>query len=769
VTPQSPEELTQTLFEASGDALFLFDPDTEQILHVNPMAQRLCGVTRQELLRTQAGQLFCAETPDGRERLLQAFGKTGVWSAEEGVLLRSPESATWIPVGLTVSRLQVKPKALGLITARDLRAQRETHSQLQKREADLRRVLASVPCCLWSIQFDDQGRPRHAYHSPGVERITGRPPEFYSRNPEAWVGTVHALDRPELAAAYRRLQEGQDQSIEREYRVLWPDGTSHWVRNRVLATRDDFGIRLDGVVMDIDEQKRAEEALRASESKYRALAENLEQCIFLKDNELRYLAVNQRFCQALGRSPVDILGQTDRLLYPPHLAAKYQEADQRVLREGRRLEVEEQNLVNEQLRTVHLVKTPVRNDQGDIVGVLGIFWDVTEQRLLEAKVRHVQKMEAVGQLASGVAHDFNNLLTVILGNVSLLRAGRTSLDLDYELLSATEKAALRAAELTSKLLGFSRRTALRLVETNLNTCVEETVMILRRTIDPAITIQVDSAPNLWKVEADPSQMNQVLMNLCLNARDAMPKGGRLRVETSNGVLDEDYARLHLEARSGEFVRLRVEDTGHGIPPEVRQRIFEPFFTTKEPGKGTGLGLAMVFGILKQHKGWIDCYSEVGHGTRFDVYLPRYHRADEATPGAAASGLLVQGHETILLVDDEAMIRTLGQNILQSYGYRVLLAEDGARAVEIYRRERQQIDLVLLDVTMPGLSGHDAYQRLLQINPDVRVLLASGYSAEEIVQWPADHVAGFVRKPYLPEELAQAVRVGLEKKRMRDEG
>jgi two-component system cell cycle sensor histidine kinase/response regulator CckA len=768
LTPQSRQELTQTLFEESGDALFLFDPDTDQVLHVNPMALRLCGFTRQELLRTPASQLYRSETPGDVERLRRAFADSGIFHAADGFLLRSTKPAGWIPVELTVSRLQVQPKPLGLITARDLRAQRETYSQLQKKEADLQRVLASVPCCLWSVEFDSQGRPAHTYHSAGVEKITGRWPEFYTHDPEAWISTVHSLDRTHILEAYRQLQKGGENSAELEYRVVWPDGTDHWVRNRVIATRDPrgLGVRLDGVMTDIEERKRAEAALRNREIQYLSLAENLEQCVFLKDRELRYRAVNQRFGQALGCAVADILGKTDSELYPPHLAVKYQADDQRVLREGRRLEREEQNFVNAQLRTVHVVKTPVRDEQGEITGVLGIFWDVTDQRLLEAKVRHVQKMEAIGQLASGVAHDFNNLLTVILGNVSLLRAGRAPGEIDEELLNTTEKAALRAAELTNKLLGFARRTTLRLVETNLNTCVEETVMILRRTIDPAIRIEVNLAPQLWRIEADPSQMNQVLMNLCLNARDAMPTGGRLRLETSNGVLDEDYARQHLEARPGEFVRLRVEDTGHGIPPEVRQRIFEPFFTTKEPGKGTGLGLAMVFGIVKQHQGWIDCYSELDRGTRFDVYLPRYHRPEESAPRTAAAQLPAQGHETILLVDDEAMIRTLGQNILQSYGYRVLVAEDGAKAVEIYRRDPQQIDLVLLDVTMPGLSGRDAYEQMMQFNPEVRVLFASGYSAEEIAQWPGDHVQGFVRKPYLPEELAQAVRARLEKPRSR---
>ena len=275
---------------------------------------------------------------------------------------------------------------------------------------------------------------------------------------------------------------------------------------------------------------------------------------------------------------------------------------------------------------VENLQTPFFGPDGQVLGLIGICRDITERKRLEEQLRQAQKMEAVGQLAGGVAHDFNNLLTAILGNVSLLLSSKPATDPDHELLAATEQAAQRATDLTRQLLGFSRQTMLRLEPTDLNAAIQEIVAILRRTIDPRITVDVQTAPELWSVQADPGQINQVLMNLCINARDAMPQGGILRLETANVILDDSSSRLHLEARPGAFVRLRVRDTGQGIPPDVRPRIFEPFFTTKGPGKGTGLGLAMVYGIVKQHRGWIECDSEVGQGTYFDMYLPQFQDA-----------------------------------------------------------------------------------------------------------------------------------------------
>ncbi len=396
------------------------------------------------------------------------------------------------------------------------------------------------------------------------------------------------------------------------------------------------------------------------------------------------------------------------------------------------------------------------------VHLLGVAMDVHHEKQLEQQFRSAQKMEAIGQLAGGIAHDFNNMLTAVLGNANLVL---DDLDANSPLrpdLEEIVKAAERAAALTRQLLAFGRKQVLQPVSVDLNASVRDLMQMLRRVIGEHIELTTVGDPQLSPIRADPTQIEQVVMNLVVNARDAMPTGGRLSIETANVKLDQDYAAGHLSVRPGRYVMLAVSDTGTGIDEATRRRLFEPFFTTKALGKGTGLGLATVYGIVKQSGGYIWVYSELGHGTTFKVYLPVGEEVPHVPHPHKEAAQPARGSETILLVEDEPAVRSLARVLLERAGYRVIPAANAQEAVLQFQSVGTEIDLVITDVVMPGASGPALLRYLSDQRPDLKVLFMSGYAHDAV---PAlgrlDKDAIFLQKPFTAERLIEKVREALE--------
>jgi signal transduction histidine kinase/DNA-binding response OmpR family regulator len=385
--------------------------------------------------------------------------------------------------------------------------------------------------------------------------------------------------------------------------------------------------------------------------------------------------------------------------------------------------------------------------------------DLTRQRKLEDQLLQAQKMEAVGQLAGGIAHDFNNLLTVIMSYSSMLLMDMEPDSAIRGDVQEISHAAARAAALTRQLLAFSRKQVMQLRAVNVNEVVTDVERMLRRLIGEDITLTAHLEPNLAHINGDPGQLEQVLINLAVNARDAMPDGGALTITTGNAELSDDYSDRHLGAGPGKYVMLAVTDTGSGMTREVQQRLFEPFYTTKGPGKGTGLGLATVHGIVKQSGGDIYVYSEVGHGTTFKVYFPRLTAAAELIATAEEHVAIVpRGTETILLAEDDEALRALGERVLIAFGYTVLVARTGAEALRIVAEHVGPIDLIATDVVMPEMNGSQLVAKVLKARPGIRVLFMSGYTDDEVVRRGViDGQAAFLQKPFTPDLLANKVR------------
>jgi len=596
------------------------------------------------------------------------------------------------------------------------------------------------------------------FASHSIERLLGFTPAELVGHPG--FERVHPDDLPRVHAALRDIIANPGTPAGLELRWRHKDGSWRYIDGVAVDRLAEPAV---GAIVvnfrDVSERRTAEAALRDSEERYRTLVEGVRDIIFALSPEGTISSLNPAFETITGWRREAWVGQPfERLVHPEDLPLALELLGRVVRGELRPASQFRVRTAKSDYRVGEFSATPQLHE-GRLVGILGIGRDVTERVQLEQQLRQAQKMEAVGRLAGGIAHDFNNILTAITGYADLLLEDLGATDPRRQDADEIHKAADRAAGLTRQLLAFSRQQVLQPTVLEVNKLVSDLEKMLRRLLGEDVALTTQLAPTTGRVKADPGQLEQVIMNLAVNARDAMPNGGKLTLETGNVDLDESYATDHYPARAGPFVMLAVSDTGTGMSEATQAHMFEPFFTTKEKGKGTGLGLATVYGIVKQSGGFIWVYSEVGHGTTFKLYLPRVQElAERASQPAQTPARAARGTETVLVVEDEAPVRSVARQVLERHGYTVLEAPSAEAALDIATRYSGAIHLLLTDVVMPGLNGRELATRLADLRPDARVIFMSGYTDDAVTRHGVlEPGSAYVQKPFTPDAIARKVR------------
>ena len=744
-----------------SEASFLVDEDG-RIRDVNQEACRALGYSREELLGMQVVDLdpdFSTERWREHWQLLQS---------KRAMLFESrhrDKSGRMIQVEINANYFEYEGEAYNLALARDITERKAAEAAVRDSARRLAEAQRLAQIGSWELDLGDNV----LLWSDEIYRIFEIDPRRFGATYQAFLDAIHPDDRAMVDAAYCASLANRTQYAI-DHRLLFPDGRIKHVHEQCKTDFvDGRPSRSYGTVQDITVRKLAEEELRRRESYIRNILDSVDEGILVVDRELRIAAANRAFCASVGLPEAAVVGSrchetshgTDRPCCDPdpecpvlrtfasgqvHAAAHVH-----VDREGSK-------------RQVELKSYPVTDPTGAIVSVIETINDVTERGKLELQLRQAQKMEAIGTLAGGIAHDFNNMLTAIIGYGSLMSDAMAPGDPNRPWLEEVLAAAARAAQLAQDLLAFSRKQVVNPKPVELNAVVHSIDKLLRRLIGEDIELRTETAAVELVVLADAGQLGQVLMNLATNARDAMPRGGVLSIATRAVHHSADRSGAPDAVAPGDYAELTVADTGVGMDETVRTKLFEPFFTTKELGKGTGLGLSIVYGIVKQHGGSIDVCSEPGRGTTFQVLLPLVGEAVEGT-GARVAMVPVLGTETILLAEDDASVRGLITTVLRSQGYRVIAAVDGAEAIEQFAAHEADIDMLILDVIMPRLSGREAYEAVRLRRPDVLALFVSGYDDDLIqAKGTLDEHLHFLAKPLDPSELLGRVRAMLDARR-----
>jgi PAS domain S-box-containing protein len=604
------------------------------------------------------------------------------------------------------------------------------------------------------------------YVSPAFEKIWGRSVASLHANPKQWADFIFPEDRERVLAAFGGLT-GEKRSLDIEYRIVRPDGAIRWVLVRGFQVRDanDELIRHTGIVSDITERKRTEEMLRLLSS----AVEQANESILITEPNLdlpgpKIIFVNPAFTEMTGYTAAEVIGQTPRILQGPRTDRAVLNRLRKLLEEGKLFAGEAVNYRKDGTEIeMEWQIAPIRDAAGKITNFVSVQRDITARKKLEAHLLQSQKLETVGKLAGGIAHEFNSILTAIIGQCEFLIGDLPPASPLIANATEISMAANRAATLTRQLLAYGRKQFLQPEILDLNNVLASMAGTLRHLSGEAVDVRLVSSTGLKSVKVDVSQLEQVIMNLVMNAREAMPHGGKLTLETANATLDKEYAARYSELKPGEYVMLAVTDTGAGMTDDVKARAFEPFFSTKGVGEGTGLGLSTCYGIVKQSGGHISVYSEPGRGTTFKVYLPQIEPPPRIATVPQAAPALPHGTETILLVEDDPALRDMATGLLRRLGYTVFAASNGIEALSLKQQPGTgHIDLLFTDVVMPHMSGKELADRVRALYPHTKILFTSAYTENAIVhQGVLNPGVVLLQKPFTPSSMAHKVRQVLD--------
>jgi PAS domain S-box-containing protein len=752
------EEVLRSLVETSQDWIWSTDVEGRHS-YCNPAIEKILGYPPERFTERPALDFMHEDDREVMQGKLAQWIEQGIgwrnelirWRHRDGSVRYLESSA--VPIKSEDGQLQ---GFRGI--DRDITERLRTEQALRESEERFRTLVSNIPGV--SYRCSNDAHRTMEYISDEVQTLTGYPPsDFLGNRVRSFASVIHPDDRQMVESTTGDGVHRQE-PYSLEYRIVRADAQVRWVFEKGQGVFDDDGETrcLDGVIIDVTERQRSE----AERERLLSAIEQSGEVIFITDVSGAIQYVNPAFERTTGYSREEALGQNPRILKSGAQDQEYYRNLWQTLTSGKTWQG---RFINRRKDGTHYTEeatiSPVCDKSGNIVSYVAVKSDITQMLALEEQYRQAQKMEAIGQLTGGVAHDFNNILQAIIGFNSIALEDLDKKHPQRDALTEVAKAADRAATLVRQLLAFSRRQIMRPEDLDLNRVVSGLLKMLKRVIGEHIRIELVQGHRLGKVHADRGMVEQAVMNLCVNARDAMPNGGTLSIETQNVLIGADYCASHPWAKPGRFLLLSVTDTGRGMDRGTIEHIFEPFFTTKEEGHGTGLGLATVYGIVKQHDGMITAYSEPGKGSTFKVYLPLCEVEAESV-GSMIEGAAVGGSETILVAEDDEMVCDLAMKILERVGYRVLTASNGNQAMELFEKRGDEIDLALLDVVMPGLGGREVHEQMIAARPELKVLFTSGYTENAVhTNFVLDQGLTLIQKPYSPDDLLRAVRSVLE--------